>query len=160
VPQTQPVSTPREPAQVDIGWPEPARTRDLLTLLEVSRAIASTLELEPLLELILDQLKAVADYAGASVCVVEGEMLRVVASRGSTRESREPGAVGLRLPLLRGGTLWETISRQEPAIIPNVRGEGALAEGYRTWLGSDLGRRRGSATCAPPCSRRWWCTTA
>src|SRR6266566_2374783 len=42
------------------------RTRELSTLLEVSHNVASTLELEPLLGLILDQLKTVADYTGSS----------------------------------------------------------------------------------------------
>ncbi len=44
---------------------EPAPTgeaRELVALLEVARSVASTLELQPLLNIILDQLKLVADY--------------------------------------------------------------------------------------------------
>jgi signal transduction histidine kinase len=109
-----------------------------LTLLEVSRAISSTLELEPLLELILDELKVVADYSGASVCVVEGDAMRILASRGATSADREDDAVGMRRPLLQGGAIWQALNRGRPAIIPDVRGEGPLAEGYRAWLGPDL----------------------
>jgi len=41
------------------------RTRELSTLLDVSNTVASTLELRPVVALILDQLKTVADYTGA-----------------------------------------------------------------------------------------------
>ena len=51
------------------------RTRELSTLLEVSNDVASTLELEPLLGLILDQLGTVVDYTDSSMLVFEGEDL-------------------------------------------------------------------------------------
>src|SRR6185437_1173261 len=85
------------------------RSRELSTLLAVSQSVASTLELAPLLELILDHLKVVADYAGASIGTIEGGDLRILASRGATPADREIEAIGLRLPLARGGVLWQTI---------------------------------------------------
>ena len=51
------------------------RTRELSTLLEVSHNIASTLEMEPLLGLILDQLKVVVDYAGATIFALDDGIL-------------------------------------------------------------------------------------
>ncbi len=110
------------------------RTRELSTLLAASQSVASTLELEPLLELILDHLKVVADYAGASVCTIEGADLRIRASRGAMPADREEGAIGLRLPLARGGILWETVRRQEAVIIADVRSGDPLARAYRAWL--------------------------
>src|SRR6185312_7209195 len=44
-----------------------SRTQTLAALLEVSRSIASTLELAPVLELILDHLESLVGYTGASV---------------------------------------------------------------------------------------------
>ena len=41
--------------------------RELATLLEISRTVSSTLELRPLLGVILDQLKTVVDYSGAGI---------------------------------------------------------------------------------------------
>ncbi len=114
------------------------RTRELATLLAVSQSVASTLELAQLLELILDQLKVVADYAGASVCTIDGDVIRIVASRGATRAERELEAIGLRLPLARGGALWETIVRGRAALIADVRGDEPLARAYREWLGAEL----------------------
>jgi PAS domain S-box-containing protein len=42
-------------------------TRELTSLLEASRAASSTLELEPLLDVLLDQLKMVVDYRAVTV---------------------------------------------------------------------------------------------
>ncbi len=55
------------------------RTRELSTLLEVAHKVASTLELEPLLGLILDQIRRVVDFTGASILVVKGDHLRTAA---------------------------------------------------------------------------------
>jgi signal transduction histidine kinase len=51
------------------------RTKELATLLAVSQNVTSTLELEPLLSLILDELKKVVDYDVATIRqLVEGSM--------------------------------------------------------------------------------------
>ncbi len=62
------------------------RTRELSTLLEVSHNVASTIELTPLLDLILDQLKVVVDYSGSSVTILEDENLVLVGTRGPNSE--------------------------------------------------------------------------
>jgi PAS domain S-box-containing protein len=49
------------------------RTRQLSALLEVSHRMASTLEPEPLLSIILQQLQTVVDYTGASIVTLEGD---------------------------------------------------------------------------------------
>ena len=58
------------------------RTRELSTLLQVSQNVSSTLELDALLGMVLDQLKQVLDYSGASLMSAEGNMLRILAYRG------------------------------------------------------------------------------
>ena len=67
------------------------RTRELSTLLDVSRNIASTLEIEPLLGLILDALKVFVDYTSARINTLEGQVLRVRAVRGLPRVDRKVG---------------------------------------------------------------------
>ncbi|HKV57179.1 MAG TPA: PAS domain S-box protein, partial [Ktedonobacteraceae bacterium] len=62
------------------------RTRELSTLLEVSHNVASTIDLNILLELILDQLKVVVDYAGSAITILEGEDLILVGTRGPESE--------------------------------------------------------------------------
>jgi PAS domain S-box-containing protein len=92
------------------------RTRELSTLLDVSRNVASTLELEPLLGLILDALKVFVDYSGARIYTVEGQMLRVRAARGANRADR---AIGMEFPL--SGLLSEGVfSHRRVLVIPDL----------------------------------------
>jgi PAS domain S-box-containing protein len=104
------------------------RTRELSTLLEVARNVASRLELEPLLELILDQMKVVADYDGAAILMLEDGALR-------TLERHAPGDTNLvmqhRTPVEGLGSMWTTLSRGEPVIIGDVQGNSEQASAFR-----------------------------
>ena len=111
------------------------RTRQLSTLLEVSRSLASTLKLEPLLGLILDQLKAVVDYDGAAVMTLEGEDLVPLAYRGPIPQEK---ALQMRFPLERASVNCEVIRRREPVIIPDVRGDAPLARAFQQTAGEEL----------------------
>jgi len=111
------------------------RTRELSTLLEVSHNIASTLELEPLLGLILDQLRAVVDYTGATVMTLEGENLVILAYRGAIPREE---ALQWQFPLERAQVNREVIRRREPVIIPNVRGDTPLARAFQETAGGEL----------------------
>ncbi len=64
------------------------RTRELSSLLEISHTVASTLQLKPLLGLILDQLKTVVDYAGTAILAMQGEDLLILDSRSPTPQDR------------------------------------------------------------------------
>ncbi|HEX6509421.1 MAG TPA: PAS domain S-box protein, partial [Chloroflexota bacterium] len=87
------------------------RTRELSTLLEVSRQVASTLRIEPLLGQLLDQLKHVVDFRGGSLLKVKGEELVVVEYRGpNPREDM----VGIRLPLAQIEPIWEPVRQGRP----------------------------------------------
>ena len=82
-----------------------ARTQDLATLLAVARSLATTLELHPLLQIIVAQLRTVTDYAGSAILLERGDALEVVSNqRGHDQAGDE--LVGVRLPLARAGTLW------------------------------------------------------
>jgi PAS domain S-box-containing protein len=109
------------------------RTRELSTLLKVSHNVASTLDLQSLLGLILEQLKIVADYDGATVSIVEGEYLVIIDYRGTDRESM----LGWHIPLKQLGLIWETISRQEVVIIEDIYGDAPLVLAYQQMV-SDL----------------------
>jgi signal transduction histidine kinase len=92
------------------------RTRELSTLLDISRNVASTLEIEPLLGLILDALKVFVDYTGARIYTLEGQMLRVRAARGLNRMDR---AIGTEFPL-RGLLSEEVFVRHRVLVIPDL----------------------------------------
>jgi signal transduction histidine kinase len=105
------------------------RTRELTSLLEISRTVASTLQLKPLLGLILDELKTVVDYADASILVVESDDLIFLDHRGT------PAAASItqsRVPLKRWRVILQAISAGDPALIENINAETPLAEALRT----------------------------
>ncbi|HEX9114827.1 MAG TPA: GAF domain-containing protein, partial [Anaerolineae bacterium] len=108
------------------------RTHELITLLEVAHNMASTLELEPLLNLILDQLRTVVPFDGASILALDGESLQVMAYRGPIPQGQ---ALDLRLTLDDSGANRAVVERQAPVIIADVRGEGSLARSFRETAG-------------------------
>jgi signal transduction histidine kinase len=65
------------------------RTRELAALLTSSQTLVSTLELRPLLDLILDQVQTVVDYTGAHLYIREGESdLVLLRERTAARHAR------------------------------------------------------------------------
>src|SRR6266568_5787610 len=111
------------------------RTRELSSLLEISHTVASTIELKPLLELILDQLKTVVDYAGSAITILEDEDLVLVGTRGPESEEH---LLQRRFPLKHMGLIWEKLCSGEPVIIDNVRNDTPLAQAYREAVGELL----------------------
>jgi signal transduction histidine kinase len=111
------------------------QTRELAALLAVSRSAASTLELEPLLNNILDTLKQVVDYDGASIGVVDGDEFRFLESRGASIVEREPEMIGVRLPMSDRSGLWEPLFRHVPVIIADIRDDSAAAAAFRRTTG-------------------------
>ena len=125
------------------------QARRLTTLLSISRSVASTLETEPLVGAILDQLKLVVEYSAASVRLLEGDALVMLAYRGpnprSWRRARMTVAfnplnhevVRRRAPLLVGDThtdLSEPARRYRQAI----EWQDPIHGHVRSWLGLPL----------------------
>ena len=109
------------------------RTRELSSLLEISHTVALTLQLKPLLGLILDQLKTIVDYAGASIFAVEGEEFVFLDDRGSVPQEH---LMPLRFPLTHLGLLWQTLtSHKSIIIIRDVRDEEPLTQAFRLAVG-------------------------
>ncbi len=104
------------------------RTRELSSLLEISHTVASTLQLKPLLGLILDQLKTVVDYTGSAILAMKGEDLLILDSRSPTPQEQ---LMQLRFPLKHLGLIWETITSHESIIMHNVHNDSPLAQAFR-----------------------------
>jgi PAS domain S-box-containing protein len=108
------------------------RTRELSTLLDVSHNVTSTLELQPLLELILDLLQQVVPSDGAEILTLEGASLGSLVRRGPTSpDSYEPLDERDRAAILQ--PIIDQIERGEAVIIGDVRGDSALARTYRRY---------------------------
>jgi len=116
------------------------RTHELETLLSVAQNVGSTLELPALLALVLDQLKTVVDHDGAAIMLREGDEMVIVEARDYRADGPASGSqmAGLRFPATRAGRIWEALSRREPVIIGDVRGDEPLADEYRATVGPAL----------------------
>jgi signal transduction histidine kinase len=108
------------------------RTRELTALLEVSGAVASTLELRPLASVVLDQLKHVIDNTGSSLLLVEDQSLTIIEDRAVEGAD---DIIGFSIPLSRATALWDQLRSQRPIVIDDVRSNEPMARAYREVLG-------------------------
>ena len=111
------------------------RTRALATLLDVSHNLASTLELGLLLDLVLDQLRTVVDYTGASILTLDDDRLAVRAYRGPIEQDQ---VLALRFSLEDAPANREVVRQREPVIISDVRSDTPRARLFQDGAGEDL----------------------
>ncbi len=104
------------------------RTRELTSLLEVSRNVASTLELKLLLDTILDQLNVLVEYTGAGILALEGEEFVVLGYRGPLPQEQ---AMRLRFPLAHAPVHREVVRHGKPLLIADIYSDEQLARSTR-----------------------------
>jgi two-component system nitrate/nitrite sensor histidine kinase NarX len=104
------------------------RTHELTTVLSIAHLLASELRLEPLLEVLLAQLKNLLDYTGATVYSVEGEELRVLDYQGPVPRTV---ALNLRFPIDQAFGLGQVILERQALVIPDIKGQSDAARGFR-----------------------------
>ena len=99
-----------------------SRTQTLAALLEVSRSVASTLELAPVLRLILDHLESLVGYTGASVLSLDKGQVTVLDYRGPTprrqvvREAYAPEqrAIFAQIAEMRAAVILDDVHSDSP----------------------------------------------
>lgn len=126
------------------------RTRELSTVLDVSLRIASTLDLEPLLHLILDQIQTILPYSGAAIfTLADGRLEAAVYDvPGLAEQSRR-----LSFGLNRGEPYWPVLNEKRVMVVDDIHGDTPLLhalqetlpeerhEGFnhaRAWIGIPL----------------------
>jgi signal transduction histidine kinase len=109
------------------------RTRELSALLEVSRAVASTLEGRAVVATILDQLGAVTEHTGASILLAREDAFEVVEGRSITGSRAE---VGARIPFHVAPVLSAAMTSGQTVIIDDVQADEPLAADYRASINS------------------------
>ncbi|MGC9467676.1 MAG: PAS domain S-box protein [Anaerolineae bacterium] len=111
------------------------RTRELSTLLQVSRDVASTLQLEPLLAKILDLLLEVVSYDAAAIFALEGEdHLILLDYRGPRPRSGLPR----RWELSQVEHIRMVLDHRQPLAIPDVHAKTPRAEAWQQSWGSSM----------------------
>lgn len=91
------------------------RTREIYTLLEVSRNVASTLELRSLLTLILDQLRDVLDYHNAEIFIIEGQEALLFDQRGEEAAQQVE-----RFDLVPDTPIYDLLKNGQPLVVTGV----------------------------------------
>jgi PAS domain S-box-containing protein len=110
-----------------------ARTREQAALLEMSQALASSLEFQP--GWVLDQLRKVVEYNRAGFFSLQGSNLVVSAMRGTPElEQAAPVAVNLR----GADTLAQLFNAHRPILIPDWHADSLQARFLRSLLQSKV----------------------
>lgn len=104
------------------------RTRELLTLLEVSHGLTLVMALPQLLQLILEKLKTVVDYSAASISILEADRLQQVAYRGPGTQA---DALAIRPSRQELGIIWTQLEQGKPVAIHDLDEETPAAAAYR-----------------------------
>lgn len=117
------------------------RTHQLTTLLEMTQQVNATLELEPLLKVILDQIKKVVDYSGAGIFTMQGaDELRLIMYQGPIPQEK----LRFNWKLSEDVVNAKVVQSSLPVIIPDVTGDTPLALAYQASAGDHLiGTTRG-----------------
>lgn len=115
------------------------RTRELSTLLKVSKNIAETLELKPLLHTILEQVGEVVEYSGAAIYLLDDENeLELLIYTGPTPQEKLR-----KVWLLDETPIADTIIQSHaPVIIADIHAETPLAGGLRLAMGETIAYMR------------------
>ena len=88
------------------------------TLLQASGALNSTLELKQVLDIILEQIQRVVNFDSASVMLLEGNQLRVLAVRGHPFPD---AALKVTFPLHENDLAWHLIQVNQAMIIADAQ---------------------------------------
>ena len=127
--------TQEQAAQAELERRVAERTQELSLLLDISGNVASTLELGPLLELILEQLRSVIDYTGAAILTMEGDDLVIAGQLGPLSNE---DVTRIRHPVAALAPVWDRLSRGEAILIHDTRGDAEEAEVFRAVSGEEL----------------------
>jgi GAF domain-containing protein/AmiR/NasT family two-component response regulator len=106
----------------------------LESLLEVSQSVTSTLELDKVLQLILDEMKRVVIYDSSSIQHVTDQGLEIIACRGFSDTSRVLGRI---FPLSDEYPNYRVWKDRKPLIDPEMR-TGRQSQRLHGWMGIPL----------------------
>jgi len=124
----RPTVTPERADHARLVEEADRRARETTALLEISRVVASSLDLNEVLVAILDQLGAITEHTGASILLIRDDAFEFVAARSDTGARAQ---IGARLPFTVGAGIAAAIQRGDVVIIDDVRSDEPMAADYR-----------------------------
>jgi signal transduction histidine kinase/HAMP domain-containing protein len=119
------------------------RTRELSTLLDVSRSVSSTLEVQPLLAQLLEQIRGVAEFDRSAFMLLEGDALKIISVMGPRdgTDAELETHLGMTFDVHRRNRLWQPVREGHPVIIDDVRSDSEDARAYRAVVGDEIDTR-------------------
>ncbi len=114
------------------------RTREISSLLDVSRTLLSTLDLDQLFSRLLEQIEVVIPYGGCSISVLRGDRIEMAATRNVIEPDVSLTAVGLAFGVNDVPHLWGAMLAHRPLLIDDVYAATPEARDYRTAVGDHL----------------------
>ncbi len=115
------------------------RVREVSALVRSSALISSSLDLDNVLALILDQLAEVVQYDRSSIMLLFGDHLRVIAAKGFTEGE---DIIGVSFDRNENELTRRLLEGQAPVVLSNVREEpgyiGNRDDPTRSWIGVPL----------------------
>src|SRR5262249_48942742 len=103
--------------------------------LEISRNVTATLDLKTLFSLILDQIKTLIDYSGATIFSIQGHEFRILDYRGPIGPA---DLARLRFPIADAIANQEVLRTRTPVIIDDVRADTPLARAFQDITGGQM----------------------
>ncbi len=111
------------------------RTQELESVLDISRAVLSTLSLEQVFPRVQDEVAKVIPYSGCSVSFLDGDELEVIATRSYVSPELAARAIGMRLAVRRAPEIWQSILAGRPMIIDDAASDSPQAASFRALMG-------------------------
>ena len=104
------------------------RTHELGILLEISQLVAGSLELEPLLKVILEQLKSVVDFTGAAILTLEDHRLVTMDFELQIAQDLTDESIRSILQVLLSS---ERVLNDETFIVQDIQADSREGRGFR-----------------------------
>jgi PAS domain S-box-containing protein len=113
--------------------------QQLSTLLEMSQSVISTLELQPLVDLILSQLAEAVPCNGISLLVQrDDELLLLDSGQPLPASAARPEKPLLVFRRDNTNAIWPMLDTRQPVVIGNIRGDEPLGVAFRELQGQDM----------------------
>ena len=93
------------------------RTQELQSVLDVSRAVLSTLDLDQLLQVVMDEVEKVLPYAGCTIGILDGEESEIISVRSHVSPEIARAALGARFRVVDSPLLWQAAMEGRPVIV-------------------------------------------
>jgi signal transduction histidine kinase len=111
------------------------RTREMASLLQVSRSVAGSHEAEQLAQLVLDEFRNVMDYGNASLVLREGPLLRIAYANSHSDPAPRREVMGVTFEVANAGPIWERMASGEPLVVEDNRDGGYWSQAYQAIVG-------------------------